>query len=163
MRLATLAMVAALAAGAPTKKGSTAIKAEDCHPLISVDDVCDSHKVPDCPWNSGLFNDTYMEQPINIFGRHSACEGCKNLSRWQYYRNPKSGSTALEKFLMECKDVAYHNHGDGCKDQSVCDARSPRWDNTKTFVVLRDPRERLPSQCAPSPGRQTAAGCTRTP
>ena len=63
--------------------------------------------------------------------------------RWDYYRVPKSGSTAIEAILRACPDVAYHDHGDGCESLDVCDGLAS---SGPSFVVLRRPSDRFKAQ-----------------
>ena len=63
--------------------------------------------------------------------------------QWDYYRVPKSGSTAVEAILRACPDVRYHDHGDGCKSLDVCDGMAS---TGPSFVVLRRPSDRFQAQ-----------------
>ena len=75
-----------------------------------------------------------MEQPSQV----------ANATRqWDYYRVPKSGSTAVEAILRACPNVRYHDHGDGCKNLDVCDGRAS---TGPSFVVLRRPSDRFKAQ-----------------
>ena len=76
-----------------------------------------------------------MEQPSQV----------ANATRqWDYYRVPKSGSTAVEAILRACPNVRYHDHGDGCKNLDVCDGRAS---TGPSFVVLRRPSDSRAATC----------------
>ena len=76
-------------------------------------------------------------------------KGCwlaTNATRWDYYRVPKSGSTAMEAPLEACEAIRYHDHSDGCfESPDVCDA-SLLPDSRASFVVSRRPSDRFKSQ-----------------
>ena len=75
-----------------------------------------------------------MQQPSQV---------AKVAHQWDYYRVPKSGSTAVEAILRACPNVRYHDHGDGCKNLDVCDGQAS---TGPSFVVLRRPSDRFEAQ-----------------
>jgi len=84
-----------------------------------------------------------QEQPSPVLLFQSKLPSNGTNARWDYYRVPKSGSTAIESFIHDCEKVEYHDHGNGCAPLSVCDAKAIYG---PSFTVLRRPSDRVRSQ-----------------
>ena len=91
-----------------------------------------------------------------------------NATHWDYYRVPKSGSTAMEAPLKACEAIRYHGHGDGCfESPDVCDA-SLLPDSRASFVnclaaspVIVSSRSLI--TCTNAEKRSGCSGRRRTP
>ena len=122
---------ATLLPGDPWRKGNGACLGLRCpYPYAARVDVgsfrCQCELQPE--------QDVLMEQPSQV---------AKVAHQWDYYRVPKSGSTAVEAILRACPDVRYHDHGDGCENLDVCDGQAS---TGPSFVVLRRPSDRFKAQ-----------------
>ena len=138
-----LAAVASLAAASPSRKRADVIQA------APVD--ADSTSLDE-------LNVTYSPRTGETIDLAKPCVHCYYPDNWHYFRVPKSGSIAIMGPLLRCDNISYHNHGNGCNPQRFCNAKAPEWEGQRSFIVLRDPRDRLPSQCA-SRIRDSCARC----